>query len=205
MEKHHLKSQVLLACLAILVLIASGCVPAGPQGAPAQSQNATMVVVQYVTQVIATTTPAPPTSTPRPVTKTPQIVNTGFDPFKVMPYYPLMGCPVASRLHVGDRAFVASNRNGTLDLHWSANVGDSPIFRHLGSGEVLDILDGPYCRTQSIVWEVIGADNQIGYVSEGNGDEYWLLPMGEKAPKNRVTKTPKFQLSIGLPGNCKPR
>jgi hypothetical protein len=205
MNTQILKRQILLACIAVLILVASGCAGSGMPEAPAQSINPTVVVVQYVTQVVATVTPSPPTATPLPPTEAPVVVNTGFDPFRVEVYYPLMGCPVASRLHAGERAFVANNRNGTLGLHWSANVGDAPIWRKLGGGEVLDILDGPYCRTQSLVWKVIAADDQIGFVSEGNGEEYWLLPMGEKVDKKRMKATPDTGIMIGLPANCRPR
>src|SRR5512139_2835537 len=91
--------------LAGLLLIVSGC-----NGAPTTAQapvNPTVVIVQYVTQVVATVTPAPPIPTAIPATKKAPAVS-GYDPYSVIPYYPVSGCPIASRLSIGDVAFVAA-------------------------------------------------------------------------------------------------
>ena len=97
-------------------------------------------------------------------------------------YYPIMGC-VASRMHVGERAFVAYGAE-TNGIHYSQEIGDAPIYRHLYPGEIMEIVDGPYCERGAIVWKVFAlADEQVGFVGEGNGDVYWLLPLppGEKS------------------------
>jgi hypothetical protein len=205
MQKHTLKRQMMLALLGVVILTASGCAGTG-QNPAAQNLNPTVVVVQYVTQVVATVTPAPPTPTRPPATPEPvTVVNTGFDPYRVEVYYPLMGCPVASRIRVGDRVTVANNRGGTLGLHMSANVGYAPIFRSLGGGEILNVVDGPFCRTESLVWEVIDGEGEKGFVSEGNGEVYWLLPIGEKVERDLLRATPDRGVRMGLPKNCPPR
>jgi hypothetical protein len=209
MQKNTLKRQFLLALLAGVILVASGCAGYNPAGA--QNPNPTVVIVQYVTQVVATVTPAPPTATPLPrvVEEEPAqpVTYNGFDPYSVEVYYPIMGCQVASRIHIGDRVAVANNRNGTLGLHMTANIGDAPIFRSLTNGELLDVVQGPYCQLNSLVWGVVDADDRIGFVAEGNGDSYWLLPVGEKVDKKLMTtamRTIKAK-RMGLPAYCKPR
>lgn len=190
--------------LMIVVIAAAACAPAGTEPQGAQSLNPTVVLVQYVTQVVATVTPAPPTMTSPPPTERPAM-RTGYDPYSVETYYPLMGCGVASRLHVGERAYVADNRNGTLGLHMSGNIGDAPIFRELDGGEILDLVEGPYCQAGSLVWGVMTSDEQKGFVAEGNGDAYWLLPMGEKVDKAVIKLAKSQQLRLGMPKFCPPR
>lgn len=187
--------------LILLMLLGSfiaGCGALSQEAAAPANLNPTVVIVQYVTQVVATVTPSPPTATPLPPTAV--TIKTGFDPFSVPIYYPLMGCPVASRIHVGDRVFVANDRGGTLGLHYSANVGYAPIIRKLSPGEILDVIDGPYCQTLSLVWKVIApSDGRLGYVSEGNGNEYWLLPLGEKVDKELLKPTPDTGMRLVIP------
>jgi hypothetical protein len=194
---------ILLMLLGSMIWLAAGCGTLPQEAAAPANLNPTVIVVQYVTQVVATVTPSPPTATPLPPTALP--VKTGYDPFDAPIYYPLMGCPVASRIRVGDRVFVANNRGGTLGLHFSANVGYAPIFRKLSPGEILDVIDGPYCRTQSLVWEVIASDGRHGFVSEGNGEVYWLLPLGEKVDKKLLKPTPDMGIRLGVPAKCQPR
>lgn len=189
---------------AAVILLLAACAPVGMDAQGAQNLSPTVVLVQYVTQVVATVTPAPPTLTPVPPTAQP-VMRTGYDPYSVKVYYPLMGCGVASRLHVGERAFVANNRKGTLGLHMSGNIGDAPIFRKLNPGEILDLVEGPYCQTGSLVWGVIDAEDQKGFVAEGNGETYWLLPMGEKVDKETLKLAKSLKMRLGMPKYCPPR
>jgi hypothetical protein len=192
------KRLILIVLLGSLIWLTAGCGTPQQEEAAPQNLNPTVVIVQYVTQVVATVTPAPPTATPLPPTAV--AIRAGFDPFSVPIYYPLMGCPVASRIHVGDRAFVANDRGGTLGLHYSANVGYAPIIRKLSPGEILDVIDGPYCQTLSLVWKVIApSDGRLGFVSEGNGNEYWLLPLGEKVDKKLLKPTPDTGMRLVIP------
>ena len=165
-----------LVVLASLILIVSGCA-----GAPAASQppaNPTVIIVQYVTQVVATVTPAPPS--PPTTAPTPKVLTAGgFDPYSVKPYYPINGCQVASRLHVGDVAFVASGAN-SLNIHVSRNVGFSPVVRKLTPGELLYITKEATCNGNGLVWGVVADSDLVdGFVLEGNGENYWILPFGQ--------------------------
>jgi hypothetical protein len=152
--------------------------------------NPTIVIVQYVTQIVATVTPAPPVTAIPPTKNAP--AATGYDPFAVQPYYPLSGCQMASRLRVGDVAFVAAGGE-QFGIHYSKDVGFAPIARQLTSGELLYILDGPTCNRNGLVWEVLAdADDTLGYAIEGNGETYWLLPFGQtydaKEIRDRIKK-----------------
>jgi hypothetical protein len=207
MQNHSFKRQFLLALLAGVILAASGCAGANPSAS--QNIDPTVVVVQYVTQVVATVTPAPPMPTQPPATAEPVVPasSTGFDPFRVEVYYPIMGCKVASRIHSGERAYVANNRSGTLGFHMSADIGDAPIYRSMNNGEILEVVNGPYCQLDSLVWGVLDNEGKLGYVAEGDGNSYWLLPLGEKVDKEvmkDVQKAARLQ-RMGMPADCPPR
>ena len=197
----------LLVVMVVITLITSACGQNPSQGAVVYP---TVIIVQYVTQVVATITPAPPSAPAQPAaTATPQAERftiNGFDPFAVPLYYPIKGCQVASRLHQGEKAFVA-NGAGQLGLHFSANIGYAPIFRKLESGEILDVVGGPYCERLSLVWEVVASDGQRGYVAEGDGNVTWLLPYGLKVDKEvwKPTQNMTAAVRLGLPSWCRPR
>ncbi|MFM8319282.1 MAG: hypothetical protein ACKOC5_00075 [Chloroflexota bacterium] len=187
-----LKSKInrgLLALVLLALAVSSGCAAQQPQVV-----YPTVVIVQYVTQVVATVTASPvlPTSTPTPAatsTPSPFRLANGFDPFSVQITYPLTNCPVGSRLAVGEQAFVASGA-GTIGLSMSTDIGPAPLYRKLDAGEILYIVGGPFCKDNGLVWQVIASDGKWGYVPEGNGSIYWLLPFGEVNPTGLPKKSP---------------
>ena len=171
--KHRLAG---FAAMVSVIFTIIGCASLQPTTQP--PADPTVVIVQYVTQVVATITPAPPL--PPTNTPTPKVVTAGgYDPYSVQPYYPVEGCPAASRLHVGDVAFVASGTD-SLNIHMSRNVGFAPVIRKLTPGELLYITEEATCNRNGMVWGVV-ADSDLtqGFVMEGNGETYWLLPYGE--------------------------
>jgi len=182
---HRLAGFVLLASL---LLIFTGC--AGTPVTQPPPANPTVIIVQYVTQVVATITPAPPL--PPTTAPTPRVVtSSGFDPYSVKPYYPIDGCPVASRLHVGDVAFVASGTD-SLNIHISRNVGFAPDIRRLTPGELLYITKEATCNANGLVWGVVAdADFADGFVLEGNGENYWILPFGETFDQEELKERKK--------------
>ena len=98
-------------------------------------------------------------------------------PPKRQPYYPLSDC-AASRLFVGDRAFVSlgGGSNGIRsepDTHPSDNIiGRAP------SGEGMLILDGPVCNYGWILWKVKTDSGLVGWTPETkDGKEFWLVPV----------------------------
>jgi hypothetical protein len=196
---------IIFVSLAFLVAACTSEMQAATQ--EVQVSVPTVIVQQYVTQVVATA--AAPAPTAVPAKPTAQVINTtGYDPLSEPIYYPIMGC-VASRLHVGDRAFVAYGA-GTNGIHYSEDIGDAPIFRRLYPGEIMEVIDGPYCERDSVVWKVFALiDEQVGFVGEGNGDYYWLLPLppGDKTLYEQYEKDEKLRqlFSGGLPPFQAPR
>jgi hypothetical protein len=200
MIKNNKKWMVLSLLLVMLLAALAGCVRAGSQSTP-EVIYPTVVIVQYVTQVVATNTPEPP-ATPLPPCKivAPADTTSGsylirnsngtFDPFAVPIHYPLRGCPIASRLTEGNRAFVAYTGD-TQAIHFTTDIGYSPIVRELSVGEVLEIVGGPECDRGALIWKVITQDGLTGYAAEGDGNQYWLLPYGEKNDRARTRPTPE--------------
>jgi hypothetical protein len=201
MVKMNKKKPVLLLLVISLIIVAYGCTSAAPNQ-PAQIVYPTVIITQYVTQIVATVTPQGPVPTPVPPTAQP--VRTGFDPYSVPIYYPLMFCPVASRIHVGDKVFVA-NGGETLGLHQTTDIGYAPIYRKLVPGEILDVIDGPYCQRKALAWEVLTTDEEVGYVAEGDGEIYWLLPLGQLVEARKLKPTPYQAIRLGLPAACRAR
>jgi hypothetical protein len=145
---------------------------------PATAPTATppvIYVTQIVTQIIPPTpvpmTPTPlPTETPAPPSPTPT-----FDPLTAEIYYPLEGC-VASRLHVGDKAMV-SLVGGPNGIRYGRDLSEATVIGYAQPGAILDIVNGPWCSRGWIVWFVRTGDGTEGFTPEGDGNEYWLLPV----------------------------
>jgi hypothetical protein len=129
---HTKKRGLALAMFGLsLVLFIQACLSVAPRSTQSvQVVYPTVLITQYVTQIVATPTItplAPPTSA---ANQTPSMVEVGWDPFTVQIYYPIVGC-VASRIHEGDIAYVA---NGSIDLYQSKDIGYSPAYRKLAPG-----------------------------------------------------------------------
>lgn len=170
LNRHHLLLSLLLA----LAILLAACGGQGTTGA--QAPQVTVVIQQMVTQIVAT---SPPTNPPPPVQPTPSPQPTAtypsqWNPFSIPIYYPLIGC-IASRLHEGDTAIVATT-GGSLGLYQSRDLPYAPLIRKLNVGEIWYILRGPHCVQDMLLWEVINLEKETGFIPEGNGEVYWLLP-----------------------------
>jgi len=173
------KRLAILSAIISTVLLYTACTGAT---SPSEVQviYPTVYVTQYVTQVVATA-PATsvPVSQPKVVTPAPteaQLQPVAWDPFSVEIYYPKLGCS-ASRLHVGDRAFIASS-GGLIGLYRYKSLSFEPDLRHPASGTEVEIVDGPFCDEKIIYWKVRTPDKElVGFYPEGDGNTYWLLPL----------------------------
>jgi len=130
------KRLAILVAIVSMVLLFTACT--GTQ-APAEVQVVypTVYVTQYVTQVVATA-PASSLSTAQPVVETPaptevQPQAVSWDPFSAEIYYPMLGCS-ASRLHVGDDAFI-SYSGGLIGLYRYKNLSFEPTLRYPASAQ----------------------------------------------------------------------
>ncbi len=87
-------------------------------------------------------------------------------------------CPGAglSQLHVGNKAMVS------LDPPLANNVRAEPdknakyLFA-IQPGEVVDITNGPGCSNNWVWWAIKTQDGRTGWTAEGDGTDYWLVPV----------------------------
>lgn len=76
--------------------------------------------------------------------------------------------------------------DGTLRISLTNQVFADPGIRDLVMGEYLHITSEPICEQNHVIWQVRAvSDNTIGYVTEGNGDVYWLFPASPAIPTPR--------------------
>jgi len=81
-----------------------------------------------------------------------------------------------SRLQVGDDAYVA------YDPPYSNNVRERPyvgaeLVGQIDPGEKIVVLDGPSCSNNWVWWKIKSKETDlVGWTSEGNSDDYWLVP-----------------------------
>lgn len=137
-----------------------------------------------------------PVSTPRPtnasvlvVVQQPTAINdANFTPTPQV-YSPLSGC-AASRLHVGDSAFV-NYETGRVGMRSEpvGKIGDT-LIRKLEEGEVLHIIDGPKCDLGWVFWKVRTVYSETGWIPEGDGSEFWVVPIAtdEVCPGAKPTR-----------------
>ncbi|MEW5871668.1 MAG: hypothetical protein AB1894_20525 [Chloroflexota bacterium] len=190
-----------ITCLAYALLLSLFVFTSACSGTVATNQPPTLtpvvVVTRYVTQVVATQPPplptAVPTSTPYPT------AAGGWNPYSMPIHYPLPGC-IASRLHLGDMAYVDTvGFYGRLYIY--TDFFYDPGRRDLAPGESLFIEDGPWCVEDYLVWKVWApADKLSGYVVEGNGESYWIFPLPSTVSTPKPTPKPTKTIIISPGG-----
>ncbi len=143
--------------------------------------TATPEPVVYITAIVTeiiTPTPLPVTPTVPPTPTTPPSPTPTWDPLSAAIYYPLKDC-VASRLHVGDKAMVTYG-GGPNGIRYGTDVHYDTVLTYAQEGQILEITGGPYCSYGWIVWKVLTADGIIGFTPEGDGNNYWLIPIAPR-------------------------
>lgn len=200
-KKRITKPALLYAALSLAILL-SGCVGSTQQSSqPEQRNYPTLFITPMVTQVIATR--SAPTATPEEESTPTQVLSSSYDPLKVAIYYPIREC-VASRLRVGDSAFVAYN-GGQMGVYPTSDITFAPMLRYAQTGEAFLITDGPWCEENTIIWKVKTIDEEQiemgveNYVPEGNGEMYWLLPLEENPGIATPKPTQQQGLQVSIP------
>jgi hypothetical protein len=180
MLKSNHRSKILIIAMLVLFTVTTACSISALQEEPAPTQvpPVTVVFTQVVTQIILPTLTPEVTVNPE-ITPTPsptvQVISSGeYDAFSAPQWYPIKGCP-ASRLHLGDRAFVTRG-GGPNGIRFGADVRYDTIIGYAQEGEGMLILDGPFCYYGWLVWQVKTDGGLNGFTPEGDGEEYWLLP-----------------------------
>lgn len=86
-------------------------------------------------------------------------------------------CPGAlePRLTVGDWGWVDTNDPRPLNFRMGPST-DTRAFAQLQVGTEFQIISGPVCA-QDMNWWRIEAESQTGWISEGQGDLYFVSPL----------------------------
>jgi len=89
-----------------------------------------------------------------------------------------LACPNAflSHLRVGMRAKLSEEPPLPNRVREQANI-TSKILGMIQPGEVVEIIDGPGCSNDWVWWKVRKTDGLMGWTAEGDGSDYWLLPV----------------------------
>ena len=90
-------------------------------------------------------------------------------------YTPLSDC-AESQLHLGDSAFVSYD-GGKNRLRSAPDTSKDNSVGEIQPGEVVMIIDGPVCNFGWVLWKVETTAQKSGWTPEGDGTEFWLLPL----------------------------
>ncbi|MFC1996962.1 serine/threonine protein kinase [Chloroflexota bacterium] len=135
------------------------------------------VPTQKIERASTSTLQQYPSSTSLPSsTASPVVIPTESIVSQLKPtYFPLANCS-ASRLYVGDWAYIAFG-GGRNAIRSKPDVGDKTNkIGYAEEGEVLSILGGPVCSYNWVVWDVQSSNGIRGWTPEGDESEYWLVP-----------------------------
>lgn len=175
MHKNTKERYIFPLVVTCLLLVTIAC---GISSAQVQTAEPTITPTVIETQIPTETTPPTETSViESPAVPSPTfvpVVTTTYDPASVPIYYPLEDC-AASRLYVGDKAFVTFE-GGPNGIRYGNDLHEDNIIGYAQPGETLEILEGPFCSYGWIVWFVQTEEGLEGYTPEGSGEKYWLLP-----------------------------
>jgi len=86
---------------------------------------------------------------------------------------PFSNCP-ESRLHVGDETQVSLEPPICTRLRSEPSVSTGKILDCVDPGKKVMIRGGPKCNDNWIWWKVETEDGDVGWMAEGDGNEYWL-------------------------------
>ncbi len=173
------KNRWIAILLASILLFTNACTAASSEGTDTEEVQKTIFVTQIVTLIVATPLPTEPLPPPTQFIPTPTRTSPPTIPGDI--YYPIPGC-VASRLHIGDIAYVVS-LSGNTGMHIDKDVQYSPTLYMPELGEQLEVKKGPWCwEGKMIIWLFrtirSNKDDEIeGYMAEGDGEYYWILPV----------------------------
>ena len=93
-------------------------------------------------------------------------------------YYPIEGC-AASRLQDG---MVIGLTQGTDYVSIRSDPDTHPSDNKIGRinpGDKATIIGGPECSYGWIMWKIQTEDGIVGWVPESNGEEFWLMAVGD--------------------------
>lgn len=84
-----------------------------------------------------------------------------------------------SQLRVGIHAMINPNPPIPTRLRAEPDLS-AEILGQVDPGKSVEIIEGPACSNNWVWWQVYDAEQEItGWMAEGNGQEYWLIPVGQ--------------------------
>ena len=146
---------------------------------PSRTPLPTSTVLAVVLQ--PSETPMPPTETapPNPPTSTGTSTEPPATPTPAEGPWEACTNTYLSRLRVGDKAYVAFDPPLANRVRERPNL-DAAILGNIEPGEEIEILGGPACNTRWVWWEVRSLSTNLqGWTAEGDGEDYWLVPLEE--------------------------
>jgi hypothetical protein len=166
------------------------------------------VIATYLLKASPTSTKAYPTTTPTKVypTTTPTKVYPTTIPTKANPtttptpiVTPYVEClfTYQTHLYLGAHAVVSRTppKANRLREEPGTKGGDSTVIGMIQPDEEIVLLQGPACAEGWVWWKVTSVSSgQSGWTSEGDGDNYWLVPYHPEsgdggAEQNTITLT----------------
>jgi len=166
------QTKTAFSCLILLILItATGCTTPTPM-VVVVTQNVPQTVI--VTQLVTVEVTPVPSLTPIPEITPTSTSSVGDFEY----YYPFTNSDCGlSIVHLGDRVYVSYGGSTNALRSTSDNRFPTNIIGYALQGEILDVVDGPICSYGMTMWKVKTSYNVSGWTPEGNGSEYWLIPM----------------------------
>ncbi len=91
-------------------------------------------------------------------------------------YLPFEDC-LPTRLYNGDYAYLTGGDTSVrIRIYPDVHVSDS-ILAYASDKELVHIVGGPYCSYEWILWKVETSSGIYGWISESDGDWFWLSPV----------------------------
>jgi hypothetical protein len=166
------------------------------------------VIATYLLKASPTSTKAYPTTTPTKVyptttstkaypTTTPTKAHPTNTPTQVVTPYVECLFTYQTHLYLGAHAVVSRTppKANRLREEPGTKGGDSTVIGMIQPDEEIVLLQGPICAEGWVWWKVTSiSSGQSGWTSEGDGDNYWLVPYPPEsedggAEQNTITLT----------------
>lgn len=146
---------------------------------PTVENTSTRTPIATLTKTRTLLTNSPGVTILPKITATSIPLSTRAPTHTITPEVPWEACKglYLSRLRVGDHAYVSYNPPMTNRVRKMPYI-DSEILGFVKPGEEVTIIEGPSCSGGYVWWKVTAKkDGLTGWISEGDADKYWLIPM----------------------------
>lgn len=157
--------------------------PITPTEEPTATRPPTETPVAVAAVITLTPTPLPsatPTFTVTPIPPSATLQPTPTRPPSATPVASVIPCEGAqpTLFQPGDIAIVDFNGLGALRVLADPNGSVVSTRTQAYDNQALEIIAGPVCANHTYYWYIrnLSANNALGWVAEGQGDQRWLCP-----------------------------